>query len=269
MIRDCYLDDSKDASQEFAYVCAGFYATRRAWEDFHKSWERQLRAEGISYFKTSEYKSLSGEFRRWKNVPPPFGQQGAELIRKRLENVVRQASGLHGVGVVVPVGEHEAVLRHQNADVIFPAKYIYHRAFELTLFKTTHQACKSSKNSIAFAHDEGPDFNGLRTIYISFKEKNPRTAKYMKGFIPLDDKYVGALQIADMFANSIQGTTVKFLNEEIREASSSDIFMFDRSKIWVWTREVGEEVLAGNLESRRMPIPESLKTAVGSRKKRE
>jgi hypothetical protein len=112
-------------------------------------------------------------------------------------------------------------------------------------------------SAIAFAHDDEDEFDKLRSLYRSFKEKNPKTGAYMRGFQPLDDKVTPALQIADMLANSVMGTTVGHLTKN-ESTTNENIFMFDRSKLSVWSKELGEKVLARNMGVRKIPVPQSL-----------
>jgi hypothetical protein len=260
-IHDCYLDDSKDERQELAYVCAGFYGTERSWRAFDTAWRKQLKAEGIDYFKSSECKGLSGQFEKWRNLPFPMGQQSAQLIKERLQKVAIDSVGLTGVGVALPVEEHEAVLKHENANLVFPERFIYHRCFELALLDATQTACETIRDLMVFVHDDGQDFGHLLEIFKDFRKKNPKAGKHLTTLIPMDDTKTPALQLADMFANSVQGMTVKFLMG--REAArSSGIFMFDRSSLKVWTRELGEKVLQLNLQSRNIPVPQSLEDAI-------
>jgi hypothetical protein len=235
-VHDCYLDDSKDKRQEIAYVCAGFYGTEEVWRLFDKAWRKQLRAEGIDYFKSSECNSLSGQFEKWKNLHAPLGHQAAQLIKQRLKQVALRFRGLHGVGVALPVEEHEAVLKHENASQVFPEQHMYHRVFEVALLAATKEACVRPRDLMVFVHDDGPDFGQLLAIFKDFKGKNPNAGKLMTAFFPMDDKDTSALQLADMFANSVQGLTVGLLNGSGTFPSD---FMFDRSGLRVWTRELG------------------------------
>lgn len=265
-IHDCYLDDSKDERQEFAYVCAGFFATEEVWGVFNKAWRKQLKADGIEYFKSSECKGLTGQFERLRDLPPPIGREAAEAIKKRLQKVAIGIPKLQGVGVALPVEEFQAVLRHENASVVFPERYIYHRAFELTLLDASTTACKRPRDLMVFVHDDGQDFGQLLEIFKDFKRKNPNTGKHLTSFLPMDDKTTPPLQLADMFANSIQGLTVEFLNGR-EEAPADETFMFDRTGLKVWTRELGELVLVRNLKSRHLSIPQSLEDAIASHPK--
>jgi hypothetical protein len=73
---------------------------------------------------------------------------------------------------------------------------MYHSAFETTLHRAVRLSCKSSKDAIAFFHNDGPDFDELRAIYRSYKQKNKKDAVHMKGFLPLDDTEHGEIQVA-------------------------------------------------------------------------
>jgi hypothetical protein len=161
------------------------------------------------------------------------------------------------------VEEHEAVLRHENASRVFPKEHMYYRVFEGTILEATTVACVNPRDLMVFVHDDEPDFGDLLTIFRDFKVKNPKAGKRLTAFLPMDDKTTPALQLADMFANSIQGLTVEFLNGR-EEAPSDEIFMFDRSGIKVWTRELGEKVLARNFKSRSIPVPQSLEDAIAA-----
>jgi hypothetical protein len=114
---------------------------------------------------------------------------------------------------------------------------------------------------VAFFHDDGQDFDNLRTIYNDFIRKNPKSGARMKGFQPLNDKERAELQLADIFANSVMGTTVAHLLKK-ESADNNNIFMFDRSNLSVWSKRLGEIALLRNMGSRGIPAPQSLIDAV-------
>jgi hypothetical protein len=263
-IHDCFLDDSKDERQEIAYVCAGFYGSEEVWQSFDKAWRKQLKAEGIDYFKSSECNNLSGQFDRWRNLPQPLGRQAADQIRQRLKKTALGFRGLHGVGTALPVEEHEAVLRHENANRIFPENHLYHRVFETTLLGSTRAACINPRDLMLFIHDDGPDFRELLAIFKDFKGKNPIHGRRLTCLLAMDDTVTPALQLADMFANSVQRLTVDLLKGE---GSFPSDFMFDRSDLRVWTREIGELELAHNLKQRGIAVPKSLTDAISEHPK--
>lgn len=261
MLYECYLDDSKDQRQEFAYVCAGFYGAPKAWKRFNKNWNKQLGREGIKYFKTSEFTRLTGQFAKFSKLPKPHGKDAAGQVRDRLKQTIRDSSGLRGVGVAVPMEDYRAVMSHDSADRVFGSNGMYHRAFETTLYRAVQLACKRPDDGVAFFHDDGPDFDALRSLYTSFKKKNPKSGSRMKGFLPLNDKDHGELQAADIFANSVMGITVAHLLHK-ETAHNSNILLFDRSDLSVWSKQLGETLLLRNMASLKISAPESLIRAV-------
>jgi hypothetical protein len=265
-IHDCYLDDSKDEKQEIAYVCAGFYGTSKVWSDFTEAWNRQLKAEGISFWKSSEHRALEGEFRRWRNHPYPQGRQGADLIRSRLQAVARNARGLRGIGVAVPVQDHDAVLEYENANLIFPEGNVYHRAFELTLLHSVKTACTAPRDLMVFVHDDGPDFGELLAVFKAFKQGNRTASKRLSSLLSMNDMETPALQLADMFSNAVQSTSVQLLTGNRPGVAVNEVFMLDRASVAVWTKELGEEILWGNLKFRGLPIPADLDAIVLARR---
>jgi hypothetical protein len=254
---ECYLDDSKDQFQDISYVCAGFYGNKNAWNLFNSRWQQQLEDEGIEYFKTSECNRLKGQFARFAPLEKPHGKNGAGLVRERLKKVMLDTPGLHGVGCAVPMADYRAVMQHQSADLIFGEKGMYYRAFEVTLHRAVRSSCKSSNDAIAFFHDDGQDFNELRDLYRSYKKLNKIDGLHMKGFLPLDDKIHGEIQVADIFANSVMGTAVGHMTEK-DGAHNSNIFMFDRSDLSVWSEELGLKILVSEMAKRKIPAPDSL-----------
>jgi hypothetical protein len=145
-------------------------------------------------------------------------------------------------------------MRHQAANTIFDIS-IYPQAFQSTLLMATENSCKKG-GQIAFVHDEGEDYDQLRQIYAAFKEMNPKSGAKMKGFLPLSDKDVPGLQIADMFANSIMNRTNRHM--QYGDANVQEILMYSRSKLYMWDQRFGEAVLAANMRSRQIPLPDSL-----------
>jgi hypothetical protein len=256
VIRDCYLDDSKDKHQEFVHVCGGFYGTSKAWDRFSKAWDKQCKEDGIDYWKTSEYRRLEGQFAKWS----PDRRSEADAVKHRLQAIARKSIRLHGVAVAVPVKVHHDLLRYENADRIFKEEHIYFRALETAIYRATSLACADPRDLMLFVHDDGPDFDLLRQIFNSYKEKNQETGKHLTMFMPMDDKTTPPLQLADMFANAIQSTSVDiFAHNRMRDRKN--IFMLDRSSVSVWDRPIGEIVLRHNMRSRGIPVPLELDEA--------
>jgi hypothetical protein len=61
-IVDSYLDESADEKQEHVFCIGALLAGRQDWMVIQKEWIKRL--DCIDYFRTTDYKTLSGPFRR-------------------------------------------------------------------------------------------------------------------------------------------------------------------------------------------------------------
>jgi hypothetical protein len=268
VLYECHLDDSKDGRQEIAYVCAGFYGSRYAWEKFEIVWQAQLAKEGIEYFKTSECVRLTKQFAKFKKFPAPHGKDAALQVRERLRQLILNAKGIHKIGVAVPVREYKAVMAYPSAHLVFGERGIYHRAFELTLLRAVRLTCTSSKDAIAFFHDDGDDYSELLALYKSFKKHNRETAPYMKGFMPLNDKERGSIQAADLIANLVLGTSIGTIENKSTQAERSLVEFGPKGLTW-WDREPLEKTLLHNMRKKGIEPPKSLVDAVATHPPRD
>ncbi|WP_353071840.1 DUF3800 domain-containing protein [Tunturiibacter gelidiferens] len=256
MLYQCFLDDSKDKHQEFAYVCAGFYARKEDWEAFYTAWNNQLKAEGITYFKTSEFKWLTKEFQRFRILPEPYGRQAATLVRERLIDLAMHSKGIRGIGVSIPVSVYNELRELPLASEFF-TENIYKFAFESLLFKLSSML---APHTVAFVHDEGDDFNELHDVYMAFKTANHETVKWLGPFLPLDDKIHAPLQIADILANSVMGKHSDMLKG--REVNPLEVEFIQQSEFFTFTKEFGLAVMKVNYQERGIPLPDYLESIV-------
>jgi hypothetical protein len=172
-----------------------------------------------------------------------------------LQRVVREHPAIRGVGVSVLVDDYERVRARPETNGIF-GNNPYHRALESVMFETVKMIRKRpGHNMVAFVHDDGPDFAELHLLYQGFKKVNPKTAKYMGGFMPLSDKEHPPLQMADMIANS----TLEFGLDSIAhggEINLAKISMKENiSQLALWNESYMLSVLKRNLILKGHPIP--------------
>jgi Protein of unknown function (DUF3800) len=252
MTYECFLDDSKDQNQEMLYVCAGFYARKDDWVAFNNAWSEQLKREGIAYFKTSEFKGLTKEFERFRVLPSLYGRQAATLVRNRLMDLAIRNKRIKGIAISVPVSVYNELLELPLAPEFFTGN-IYKFAFESILYKLSGML---PTHTIAFAHDEGNDFDILLDAYMKFKEMHTETGKRLGPFAPLDDKLYGSLQIADMLANSAMGRHCELLNGE--EVNLLDVDFMAQSQFFTFTKEYGLAIMKVNYLERGIPLPDYL-----------
>lgn len=261
MVYLSYLDDSKDQNQKKMFVSAGFVATKEEWGKLRIAWTKRLREDGLEYFKTSEYKMLSGQFARFKTnaYPPPIGREKARQIRFDLQEVMRGIPEIQGIGVAVPMDDYARVAMRPEAAEVFHGNP-YQRVLESVMFETVkHVRRKPGRNVVAFVHDDGPDYDELRVYYNKFKGVNPETAKFMKGFQPLDDKAHPPLQAADMVANFALEKSLEFYETHQRLATLDQMEGSIQRLCW-YDEHYMLSVLKQHLVAIGKPVPPDLQS---------
>jgi hypothetical protein len=203
MVYDCFLDDSKDKDQTRLMVSAGFFGTKEDWGSLRVAWKKVLKKHDIDYFKSREQYWLEGQFAKFKTdaYPTPKGRDAANQVRSELQAVLERHPSILGIAITVPLEAYNRVLSRPEAKEALPANP-YCAALNSVMFETVKRIKNiRGHNMVAFVHDDGPDFNSLRSSYGEFKKLNPNTAKFMGGFIPCDDKDYPEIQAADMISN--------------------------------------------------------------------
>jgi hypothetical protein len=213
MVYQCYVDDSKDQNQDKVFVSAGFVGQRENWTSLQSEWKKCLLGHGIAYFKTSEYKMLTGEFAKFRVYPKPHGRNRAKVVKDDLQQIIATPRSIIGVAIAVKVEDYKKVISRPEAIGIFDVNP-YHRALESLMIEIPKRLKKyvTGHNMVAFTHDDGDDATRLLELYKDFRRKNPRTAKMLGGLSFLDDKIHAPLQMADMQANNILGSTLELLD---------------------------------------------------------
>lgn len=203
MVYDAFIDDSRDRHGEQVVVSGIFIGDRDRWGFLRTKWIKRLAAEGMKYFKASEYYGLRGEFQKFSSktkYPPPFGREAAKRVFDDLEGIIKQAN-LMSLGVVIPMQDYRQAVALTDTLGRIPQDP-YSLALSSGFFETIKAVNRDKgKHMVAFVHDDDQRFPRYQALYHEFKKKNPRTAKQMAGFIPLDDKQHPPLQAADLAAN--------------------------------------------------------------------
>jgi Protein of unknown function (DUF3800) len=261
MVYFSYLDDSKDQNQKKMLVSAGFFATKEEWGKLRVAWNKRLRDDGLEYFKTSEYKMLTGQFARFKTdlYPPPTGREKARQIRSDLQEIMRRIPGIQGIGVALLVDAYAKVAsRPEAVEIGLFQGNAYQSALESIMFETVkHVRKKPGQNVVAFVHDDGPDYDELRGYYNAFKNANPNTAKFMNGFQPLDDTKHPPLQAADMVANFTLEKSLEFY-EKNQRFDTLEQMQANIQRLCSYDEHYMLSVLKGHLKQAGRPIPSDL-----------
>jgi hypothetical protein len=196
-----FLDDSKHSGGKLM-VSAGFCANVDAWSMFRKDWVATRLRHGIDYFKSSECNHVDGQFRKFRKGK--YAQVGdkemVRTIRADFLAVVARHRGIVGVGVSVEMASYERLALLPEAQGVLPLDP-YKAALSSVMFETVKRVRSRDRNCmLAFIHDNG-DEESLSASYREFREKNPKTAKYLGGMGFADDKRTPELQAADLIAN--------------------------------------------------------------------
>jgi hypothetical protein len=261
MIYNCFLDDSKDQKQEQMIISAGFFAPAKTWEALRSAWNKCLRDYGLEYFKTSEWKMLSGQFKKFSGTdyPIPRGRNAANKIRDDLHRILENATGINGIGVAVPVADYSEVREMPEAKAMGTFEGpLYHAALVAVISETLNvMRNHAGSNMAAFVHDDGDDFDELRAVYKGFIKTNRYWAKYAGGFQPLNDKKHPPLQAADMAANYALQLGQKWLSSGRAEQERQE---FKKSIKWIglWDKTHLLRLLRDQYKHRKLPIPSVL-----------
>ena len=214
MVYDAFVDDSKDRHAEKVVVAGIFVGDKDRWGWLRTHWIRRLEQEGMRYFKAAEYYGLRGEFLKFRSekYQAPTGREAAKRVFDDLEQIICQAN-LMSIGVVIPVEDYNEVMAMPEAQRKIPTKP-YNLALNSCFFETVKAINQNpGKHMIAFVHDDDEKFEEYRQLYHEFRKKNPKTAKQLGGFIPLDDKEHPPLQAADLAANVTCNFAKQWLDE--------------------------------------------------------
>jgi hypothetical protein len=256
MIYNCFLDDSKDQKQQQMIISAGFFASNLTWAPLRSAWNKCLRGHGLNYFKTSEWRGLSGEFQKYKsaNYPIPTGRDAANRVRDELLRILENTTGINGIGMAIPVGDYNEVRDMPESAIIFDDD-IYGWALVHVIVETL-RAVRGlpGKHMAAFVHDDGNDFDELRAVYKEFMKNNPYWAKHSGGFQPLDDKLHPELQAADMAANYALQLGLKWLSDG-RQQQKREEFQKSMKCLFIADKLTLLKILRDQYIHRKIPVP--------------
>lgn len=260
LVYNCFLDDSKDQTQQRMIISAGFFAPEKAWLPLRLAWNKCLRDHGLEYFKTSEWRGLSGQFQKYKaaDYPIPTGREAANKVREEVLSILEGAKGINGIGMAVPVADYKEVRDMPESNIIFNGD-LYHWALVQVIAETVKAVKRfKGKNMVAFVHDDGNDFADMHETYKGFMKTNPRLAKYSGGFQPLDDKRHPELQAADMAANYSLQLGLKWLSSG-RLQQEREEFKKSIKCLFVCDKTYLLRLLRDQYTHQKLPIPARLK----------
>jgi hypothetical protein len=207
MLYTAAIDDSADRRRERVVISAAVVGDATRWSHLDKRWRARLEIDGIAYFKSSQCKSRSRQFHKFRDesrYPPPSGEKLAAKVQLDLDAIIRE-SNLMCIGAIVPMEIYNRV--KQDPEIVDKAGTDpYEWAVQAVWGECAMGMRELGRNNIVqFIHDDGNNFPILTSLYLKFK-KNPPHRKYSKlmaGFTARNDKADTSIQAADVAASVI------------------------------------------------------------------
>lgn len=199
MLYHAYIDDSADSRRERLIVAGAIIGKKQDWNILNQRWNARLKEDELQYFKSSHCETLNGQFHKFRALGMDEGKRRAAKVRDDLDAIISRAP-VTALGVTLSVPFHKIMYSD-------PAKFgeipsvPYRLAFQQVLAECAKAMILLGRgNVITFGHDDGDDFHVLFDLCKEFKKRNPRYAKLMADFVPLDDKLHPPVQAADVAA---------------------------------------------------------------------
>jgi len=242
------IDDSADRNREKVIISACLIGDCERWRDLVRPWKIKLATNNLNYFKSSECGALSGEFLQFRSeqkYPKPMGREAADKIRDDLDQIIKN-SEVQGIGVIVPVPVFNKIYSEPRYAAIISSPDPYQWAVQLLWNQCAKGMEELGRNhTVTFAHDDGDNYDRLRNLFRDYKAKNPKNARRMADFVPLDDKKHPTIQAADVAASVTQRFAVEWAgnpNEATLKRLKTSMY-----KIVVsteeWTQEALEQII--------------------------
>ena len=187
-----YMDDSADQKHEKLFVVAGFLGTTEVWFEAERQWEARVKREGLDYFRTTECRSLRGEF--CKLVAKHGVEKAREIADQLLEDLwaIIKSVNLLGFCFLGPMPAYRQVQSESYSQYVYE-RDPYIEAHQHLIYHVAAQVCDKLKPSepVAFVFDEHNKAAALQARWPQVKATSPKAAPCMGTLAPLDDTKEG------------------------------------------------------------------------------
>lgn len=211
-IFEAALDESSDQKCETIFVAAGFIGLEDCWKDVERRWLEVLKKHGMQYFKSKEWKSLTGQFRKFRSnaYPKPLGGQTADAVREELVTIIL-SSNLIGFAVGILMKDYNEVLQKMAASRVFYNDDPHVEAYYSLMHEIVRTVRRKAKGkSVAIVYDDSTYSQKVEHAFKALKKIHPSIGSSLRTFLPLSDKDHVPLQAADILANLIKTTFEKW-----------------------------------------------------------
>jgi hypothetical protein len=256
MLVVAYIDDSADGKRERVVLAASFMSSPEEWDKLSVRWKERLGRDGLAYFRSTECRSLRGEFQRFRDsvkYPKPAGAIARDAVRDDLEQII-QESNVVGLAVCIPMNVYSEV-RANEPD----AAEIFHSDAFITALQSLMTLCTEQVRDllgndarIAFVCDETNRAPEIARIYSEFKQANLPIKRYMQGLVHQDDKLFQPLQAADLAAHLAKDKFEEWYAKSDKDESlESRLQRVKIATISYWNREYMMNALGREREYRQ------------------
>jgi len=240
MLYRTFIDDSADERKQIVMVAGALMGTHKQWGAFSREWRRRLSKDRLKYFRSTEYRSLTGEFYRYRDpvrYPKPHGSEAARGLRDDLDLVIKKHD-LLGVASVIPLAMFNEVVASEGLTYRFnpdPFSAAMQTVMRECAILARDTLLGDGNNRVAFVCDDGPDAKNQTAAYCDFKNKNTSIQETIGGIVHLDDKKWPPLQAADVVASIAREMATEYIDNQTPVQLKRLQGSFYR--MYVWNRE--------------------------------
>jgi hypothetical protein len=150
-----------------------------------------LKRDGVKYFRSTEYYSLTGEFARFRDpeqYPKPQGSRAAKALRDDLDEIIHK-SHLMGCAVCIPLPLYHTIRTSAPRSVSTFPENVTIAAIE-SLAETTAELVRQhfTGETVAFICDDSSSSVQVVEAYNRLKQRRPDLDFVFNGLTHQDDK---------------------------------------------------------------------------------
>jgi Protein of unknown function (DUF3800) len=230
MIGTAYLDDSADGNESQVFVAAGFFCIDEEWKRLRREWRKILRPHNIPYFRTTDWRNLTGGFAglkdKWKQ---DRARVIADKVKEQLESLLETSELLGGFALGINLPDFYEVdsmpearankkwMRECHDFKTHAFRHVFYQLAHLVGYKL------DGDNYVTLICDDSNHYRKIRRGFDRMKIKFPHLADRMLSLAPMDDKTVPQLQMADLLADVTREMTTRHIATQGAEAEPLNI----------------------------------------------
>jgi len=192
---------------------AAVLAAEANWGMIDMAWSKRLAEDAVPYFRATACRAVNGPFRslRQKYGGLEKAREAAARIRSDLEAILLSHHWI-GFGIGVVVADYDEVLKQIPETGFFFAKDHTVAAYSQIFYEVARSVRKNApEHAISFTIDDSSSRAKIEDAVRAMKIIHPVVGSSVTIVTAGDDKAVVPLQIADLLANIVKDTFLKWL----------------------------------------------------------